>query len=191
MSSYPQPALQPEQDQKKTAVATELAPVPRTCGELWGYVESWSDEVSYLSQHPDKYETELAYAKYMAAKFAWCVLELRKRPEYTSEFRFETDTIDALLQQFDDQFPDKIAPEHKRLPEELDKLFGNVKDVVRNLNDKLKAGKPISSADLGLAIHHPEPEWDTGSTYQDDFEAMKDYEDEDGEYEGGNSLVGI
>jgi len=183
--TYPAPALQPEPDRKKTAVAVELAPIPQTCGELFGYSEAWSDEMSYLADDMDKYEKEYAYASYMAAKFAWVTVALRNRPEYTSEHRFAQAEIDDLMAQYDTTFPERVVPEYLRLPEELEKVFGNVKEICKDLNDKIKAGKPISKDDVIKMKFDEEPDWDTGSTYKDDFKKLNKYKgkgDSDGAF---------
>ena len=82
-----QPAPFPESYQKRIAVATELAPEPRTCGEIYGHSDMWSDEMIYLHQDIEKYEKEHAYAKYKSEQLAWVVCQLRKSPEYTSEYQ--------------------------------------------------------------------------------------------------------
>ena len=182
------PAPLPESEQKKTATAVELPPNPQTCGEIYGHSDSWSDEMIYLSENLQKYEKEYAYARYKAEQLAWVVIELRKLPEYTSEYKFPKELIEMLLNEFDNTFPEKVKPEHRRLPEELETVFGNVKGICKNLNDKLKSGEKISIDDVMPMKSSRDPEWDTGCTYEDNWDAMKDYEDDK---ESGGAFVKV
>jgi len=173
--TYSAPAPLPESEQKKTATAVDLAKTPQTCGELYGWSESWSDEMSYLSQDIEKYAKEYAYARYMAERFAYVTVELRKRPEYTSEYRFPEEMIEACMVQFDNEHPEKVADKHLRLPEEIDNMFGQVKEMCQDLNDQLKSGKKIDGKSFIRKFTKTESEWDTGSTYEDDMDALKKY----------------
>jgi len=135
---FPVPSPLPESEQKKTATATELHPNPQTCGEFYGHSEAWSDEMSYLSTLDEtKFADHYKFAKYCAALYAYLAIELRKHPDYTSEFRFPKELIDQLHAKFDEENPDLLCPEKRRLPEELEKMFGNVKEICKDLNDQI------------------------------------------------------
>jgi hypothetical protein len=160
---FTQPVPQPQRQGRKTAV--ELAPIPQTAGELWGYSEAWSDEMSYLAgTNPAKYANEYAYAEYQAALFSWLAIQLRNDLQYTSEHHFSTELIEQLKDLFDRSFPDKVKSVHIRqspIIEKLEKQLSEVDLKAPNAVKKLKDA--ISNAIDDLAENGTTTQFHSGN----------------------------